>query len=255
MSKIKSGHGHRSQSSTSLKSRSLIERDNLRREEYDAKKIAEKEAAKATPRAEKRKNQDVVSPTGLTPELKTNKGECTLENFDNLDLDLSPSKKFCGIVFKFGLCSNEPKELDWITNSFNKLDLLELVEKTNSLIENQQKNNMELLETFELKDPRPSREYANKPVRLEKAKFLPYLASRASNQIQILDPKVKEVQKLNKANYPNFSSHEEEMETEGPGIDALLCSGNLDEEPRTFRTINLPSWKLNVRRLRAKVSL
>ena len=179
----------------------------------------------ATPRAEKRKSQDVVSPTGLTPELKTNKGECTIDNFDKLKL--SPSRRFCVDVFKYGSCPNEPKELD--SNGFNKLDLLELVVKTNSLIENQQNENTELLGTFELKDPRPSREYANKPDRLEKAKFLPdWISNPIQDTNEIIENTSKQI--INRVNNSVFTSApEEEMETKGPTVDALLASDQPDE--------------------------
>lgn len=84
------------------KSKGARNRDERRSKEH-AKKMAEAEnAAKSTPSTitGKRKNE-VLSPTGLTPENKAkNTGTCTFSNF--LRLKLSPSQLFCDKFFEFG---------------------------------------------------------------------------------------------------------------------------------------------------------
>ena len=97
------GRGRRN--SNDEKSRSAKERDESRRRaKYEAKNS---DPAKSTPSApSKRKNVEVISPTGLTPPAEKAKtsGTCTFNNFYRLKL--SPSQRFCDRFFESGFCDN-----------------------------------------------------------------------------------------------------------------------------------------------------
>ena len=98
----------RSTSRDSEKNKAVKARDEKRRlAKYGAKDPNEsknQDSSKSTP-ATKQKNEEVISPTGFTPENKAiNTGTCTFTNF--LKLQLSPSQKFCDSFFEKGFCAD-----------------------------------------------------------------------------------------------------------------------------------------------------